>query len=295
VGRRPRGGAGLGPSAGLAALALLAALLVAVGAPLAAHAQRRGGRPAGGRGGEPARAAPAVPARTDAPAAEVTLAREQFRLGVAAARENRWWDALEAFRRSYELQPRPATLLNLAGALAETGKLVEAAEAYRRFVLEADGRAAEQVPAAQEAIASLEQRIARVTLVVENLGRNDRVLLDDVPLASAALGTDLPVDPGAHVLRVERGDREIGRTDFEVTEGQRRVEPIRLRVAPPAEDEERDGGDGESGGSVFSSPWFWVITGVVVVGAGVGIGVAAASNGLDPFRGNIPPGAWEVR
>jgi uncharacterized membrane protein YczE len=46
---------------------------------------------------------------------------------------------------------------------------------------------------------------------------------------------------------------------------------------------------------VFSSPWFWVITGVVVVGAGVGIGVAAASNGLDPFRGNIPPGAWEVR
>jgi hypothetical protein len=263
--------------------------------PTIAGAQRRSGRPGGGQETS-RRVAPAEPARTEANASEVSLAREQFRLGVAAALENRWWDALEAFRRSYELQPRPATLLNLAGALAETGKLVEAAEAYRRFILEAEGRAAEQVPAAREALASLEQRIARVRLVVENLGRDDRVLLDDVPLAAAALGADLPVDPGAHVLRVERGDREIGRTEFEVTEGQRRVEPIRLRLAPPAEDTERDGEarDG-SGGSILRSPWFWVVTGVVVVGTGVAVAVAVTSGGLDPFRGNIPPGTWELQ
>ena len=229
-------------------------------------------------------------------AAETTLAREQFRAGVDAARSGRWWEALEAFTRAYELAPRPITLLNLAGAQVETGHLVEGAESYRRFIREAEGRATEQVPAAEEALASVEPRIARVRLEISNLARRDLVELDDAPLSEAVLGAELPVNPGEHVVRVERADEEIGRESFRVEEGERRIPPVLLQLPlAPLEPEDEDAAVDSGGSSLFASPWFWVIVGVVVVGAAIGIGVAVASGGQDPFAGNIPPGSWSVR
>jgi len=246
-------------------------------------------------GGDAERAAAQAAADPNAPtAAETTLAREQFRAGVDAARSGRWWEALEAFTRAYELAPRPLTLLNLAGAQVETGHLVEGAESYRRFIREAEGRAAEQVPAAEEALASVEPRIARVRLEISNLARRDLVELDDAPLSEAVLGAELPVNPGEHVVRVERAEQEIARESFSVEEGERRLTPVQLEL-PLAPLEAEEGGSDGGGGSIFASPWFWVIVGVVVVGTAIGIGVAVASGGQDPFAGNIPPGSWSVR
>ena len=239
------------------------------------------------------RVAAQAPEEPAAPtAAETTLAREQFRAGVDAARSGRWWEALEAFTRAYELAPRPLTLLNLAGAQVETGHLVEGAESYRRFIREAEGRAAEQVPAAEEALAAVEPRIARVRLEITNLARRDLVELDDLPLSEAVLGAELPVNPGDHIVRVARADEEIARESFQVEEGERRAEPVRLQL-PLAPIEDEDGGGG--GDAIYLSPWFWVVVGVVVVGAAIGIGLAVASGGQDPFAGNIPPGSWSVR
>ncbi len=223
-------------------------------------------------------------------AAEVTLAREQFREGVAAARTGRWWEALEAFTRSFELAPRPATLLNLAGAQVETGHLVEGAESYRRFLREADGRAAQRIPMAEAALAAVEPRIARVRVEIDGLLSRDTVLLDDLPLSEAVLGAELPVNPGAHALRVERDGQEIGRAEFDVVEGERRLDPIALALPPGAETPAE-----ASGPAWLRSPWFWTAVGVIVVGAAVGIGVGVATSGDDPYVGNIPPGAWSVR
>ncbi len=244
------------------------------------------------------RAAAQAPADPAAPtAAETTLAREQFRAGVSAARSGRWWEALTAFSRAYELAPRPLTLLNLAGAQVETGQLVEGAESYRRFIREADGHAAEQIPAAQEALAAVEPRIARVRLEITNLARRDVVQLDEASLSEAVLGAELPVNPGEHVVLVRRQSEEIGRESFQVEEGERRTSPVRLQL-PLAPLEQLPPGGEEAGGggsSIFASPWLWIIVGVVVIGAGVGVAVALSSAGQDPFSGNIPPGAWSVR
>jgi hypothetical protein len=223
-------------------------------------------------------------------AAEVTLAREQFRDGVAAARTGRWWEALEAFTRSYELAPRPATLLNLAGAQVETGHLVEGAESYRRFLREADGRAAQRIPMAEAALAAVEPRIARVRVEIEGLLSRDVVSLDELPLSEAVLGEELPVNPGAHALRVERDGAEVGRAEFDVVEGERRLAPIALTL-PPGEEAPAE----SAGPAWLRSPWFWTAVGVVVVGAAVGIGVGVATSGDGPYVGNIPPGAWSVR
>ncbi len=133
---------------------------------------------------------------------------------------------------------------------------------------------------------------------ISNLARRDLVELDDAPLSAAVLGAELPVNPGEHVVRVERAEQEIARESFRVEEGERRLTPVQLQLPlAPLEPEEggSEGGGGSSSSSIFASPWFWVIVGVVVVGTAIGIGVAVSSGGQDPFAGNIPPGSWSVR
>jgi hypothetical protein len=104
------------------------------------------------------------------------------------------------------------------------------------------------------------------------------------------LGEELPVNPGAHALRVERDGAEVGRAEFDVVEGERRLAPIALTL-PPGEEAPAE----SAGPAWLRSPWFWTAVGVVVVGAAVGIGVGVATSGDGPYVGNIPPGAWSVR
>lgn len=265
----------------LAFLAFFAALAGAVawGAPASARAQE-----------EPS-------------ASEVALAREQFRLGIDASREERWSDALDAFSRSYGLAPRPITLLNLAGAQVQVGRLVEASESYRRFLREArDGRAAEQRPAAQEALSAVEARIARLRIEIRGLASTDRVTLDTRPISSAALGAELPVDPGERVVAVERDQRQVLREAVTLAEGERRDLSLTVRAPPPrigtgddhghddGRERGRDRGHDDEGGSIFSSPWFWVVTGAIVAGTTATLLILYAGPTEPAYSGNVPPG-----
>lgn len=223
----------------------------------------------------------------------VGAARELYREGVRAGGEERWEDARSAFERSYELAPRVATLLNLAVALEHLGRFVEAIDAYRRFLARADeATLRERGEAAHAAISALEGRLARVSITVRGIERGDVVTLDGTPLEGAALGLDLPVDPGAHVVGVARGERACGETSVELGEGARRdVELVATCPTLPAdalvipEPEPAD-----------DTPWIvlGVVGGVAVVAAIV-VGVVVAttpSEPLPPYVGNVGRGTF---
>lgn len=238
----------------------------------------------------------AVATAQSAPEASLTgAARELFRDGVQAAEEGRWEEARDAFERSYELAPRDATLLNLAVAQTETGRLVAAIETYRRFTARADARTLRRFGAdADAAITALEARLAKVSVTVRGLVEDDLVELDGAPVAHAALGIDLPVDPGAHVVTVERAGRECLRTSVELEEASRRdlelvvtcptfeIEVDELPVAPPPED---------------PTPWIALgVAGGLAVVAAVIVGVVVATTPGEPslFSGNVGRGFYEL-
>jgi hypothetical protein len=51
----------------------------------------------------------------------------------------------------------------------------------------------------------------------------------------------------------------------------------------------------DRGGGIFASPWFWILTGVVVVGAVTATVLLATSGSPDaPFQGSLMPGAIVV-
>lgn len=171
-------------------------------------------------------------ARAQGDDAELAAARALFDEGIAAAREERWEAARSAFERSYAIAERPTTLLNLAGAQVQTGRLVEATESYRRFLAEenAGPRQARYRRDAQQALADTERRLARLTIQVEGAREGDRVTLDARELPAEALGTELPVDPGSRTVALERGGATAAREVVTLAEGERRELSLRPSV-----------------------------------------------------------------
>ena len=244
-------------------------------------------------------------------AAERAAAREAYTAGVAAANASDWPVAHEQFARSYGLFPHPRTLLNLAGAQAQTGRLVEAMESYRTYVREAEaaGEDAASRTAAQAELAELDPRIPRATFAVDGLLEADELRLDDTTVSHAVVGTALPVNPGDHRLSVARLTREVIGRDFSAAEGER-LELSLVVPAPPPPPPEDDVSTGEDGGmqlvvgddqrpmyqddSPFTKWWFWAITGGVLIAAIVTTGVVVANAQDDPFQGNAGQGIVTV-
>lgn len=136
------------------------------------------------------------------PAAAQALFEEAQR-GVAAGD---FEQACPKFKASYELDPAGGTLLNLADCLEKQGRTASAWSAFKDalVVAQRDGRG-ERVEYAQQHIGALEAKLSYLTVEVPASSSVGQLSLqvDGTPLAAAAWGTALPVDPGEHLLRAE--------------------------------------------------------------------------------------------
>jgi hypothetical protein len=114
--------------------------------------------------------------------------------------------ACPKFKASYELDPAGGTLLNLADCLEKQGRTASAWSAFKDalVVAQRDGRS-ERVEYAQQHIRALEPKLSYLTVEVPASSSTGQlsVQVDGTPLAAAAWGTALPVDPGEHQLQAE--------------------------------------------------------------------------------------------
>jgi len=230
-------------------------------------------------------------------ASEVAAARRLFRQGIAAAREDDWETARRHFARSYGIAPRESTLLNLAGAQAQTGRLVDAAESYRRFIREASGRSERLVPRAREALEELEPRLAHLTITAPSATDGDAVTLDDDELPRAALGVELPVDPGAHHVAWARSGARLDEQRVELAEGEHRAVTLEVASGPatasvPPEALVADPPD-DDGGDDTALIVGLTLGGVAAVAIGVIVGVVVAVDSAGPHQGDLGMGVVE--
>lgn len=188
------------------------------------------------------------------------MARALFADGVEQAREGRFERAADFFRRAHALRPAPAVAYNLASALVQTGRLVEASEVLQ-WVLRQRETSPEMRAAARVTIARIAPRLARIRVVLTGAPGDVSLTLDARPLGLAVLGVMVPVDPGHHVVAAHRGEARVARAELELEESARRevvlvippplAPPEPMAAAPPRDDFE------------------WLLWG------GVGVGVAA--------------------
>jgi hypothetical protein len=231
-------------------------------------------------------------ALADPTPADAAVAREYFRHGIESVDAGRWDDARVAFQRSYEAWPRPYTLLNLAGAESQSGKLVASSEDYRRFLRVVSGPALAQRPAAEAALADVERRMPHLRIVATApLLPTDTLVVDDKPVAVTMIGVPLPIDPGNHLIVVGRNAAEIARAELGIAASEAKdvtlylppaPAPVAVAPSPPSPPPPSPKPEWSRPlppppprvEGVLASPWFWLVTSVAL-GTTAAVAIAA--------------------
>jgi len=222
-----------------------------------------------------------APAAVAQSAADVAEARELFLEGAKLARQGKWAEAGERYRRSLALRRSPMTLYSLGVAQMSSDALVEALESFRAFLIETPTpkSKAYRRPAAT-AITELEQRVGRVSIEVQPAGAAAlEVKLDGESVPVAALGRARLVNPGEHTVAAQAQGYLPASDHFTATEGGGAQVSLRLQPAPVAETPEAGGAAAEQ--PSYLLPALLMGGGAAVLAVGVGVGVAALGQASD--------------
>ncbi len=163
--------------------------------------------------------------------AQVAAARQIWKEGKELEAKNDWAGALERFKRVAEVKKTPQVRYEIAHCEENLGRLVSALNGFERATEDARTAGAEGADVLARAPAraqALRERLPKLKLVATGEVRVSRVLLDGSPVAVALLGTDMPVDLGAHEVVVERRGTVLQRE--KLTLGEREQAEITLTV-----------------------------------------------------------------
>lgn len=150
-----------------------------------------------------AQSAPAgAPAITPVPTAAQIEARAAFERGVELARLERWAEALEEFRRSRSLNPRPSAAVNMASCLVRLGRAIEAVAAFEDYFRLVTDQAQEgaRYTEAQQQLAVTRATIATATIAVTPADAT--VAIDGIDQPGTGARRTISLDPRAHRIVV---------------------------------------------------------------------------------------------
>jgi hypothetical protein len=160
-----------------------------------------------------------IAAAADPSTATVATAQALFDEARKLFDDGRFHEACEKFGASAKIEPREGTLLNLALCHQKEGKT---ASAWVEFIAARARARAEGHPErekfATERIDALAATLTRLRLVVaaESRAPGLTLTLDGEKTADAAWNTDIPVDPGPHVVEASAPGRVAWRKDIDV-------------------------------------------------------------------------------
>jgi hypothetical protein len=164
--------------------------------------------------------AAAAPSKADENLAETKLAE-----GLAAAKANNWVAARAAFAETYRLFPSQNVLLNLAGAELQTGHVLAAIDAYERLRADPGKLDKEQI---ESSLRAAQARVAHVSVHLARKGKCT-VSLDNT---TVPFDDERAVDPGPHRATLACSGVNPERTDFSLSDGERRA--VELYPSVPA-------------------------------------------------------------
>ena len=159
-----------------------------------------------------------------------------FTQGRAEMAKQNYSVACTKLRGSYELAPRPTTLINLGACLEADRRLVSAWYAFTEAGKSTDADAATAV-AARDRAARLEPRLSRLTIVVGNEARvpHLQITRDGEPVVEGQWNSEVYVDGGEYVIvaRAESTDAWTARISVASELANERVVIPTLRLLEP--------------------------------------------------------------
>jgi len=175
------------------------------------------------------------------PVRDPAAADELFEHGKALLQAGDWTGACAKFRVSMDLDPAVGTLLKIARCDEHVQKLALALHDYRAAlelnrtkVDQTDARRAELEAFTRAALDQLEPRVPQLRVVVDDPPPGLRLTRGDEELPMAALGEDLPVDPGSVEIVASAPGYRTERRAVVIAEGARME--VTIALAPASEE-----------------------------------------------------------
>jgi len=229
-------------------------------------------------------------ATAGARAEDASAAVAELKAGYALKQAGNCRAALPHFLASFELKPAAKSLLNLSDCESRIGDLVSAKQhaTEGRELARQGPEDAELVTVADDLLASIEKRLAHLTVKLSAETPIDCVVLrDGVAFDPATLGTPVVENPGPHKIIVRASGHDDRPYDVNLGEGQRAellvdVGAVTPTIAPNPYGQGAVTRD-EPGSSATAAPTSLWATALVVGGAlsalaGGAFGIAAISN-----------------
>lgn len=173
-------------------------------------------------------------------AEELAAARQVFGEGKALEGKGQWAPALEKFKKVAMVKMTPQVRFHIALCEENLGRMVSAIKGFELAFEDAKlagSSAAEVEKLAPDRAAALRNRVGKLRVEVTGRLIDSRITLDDTALGAKELGTDLPVDPGAHVVEVrDKNGKSTFKKELTVAEkASEKIEvPVDDKAAPPA-------------------------------------------------------------
>ena len=140
---------------------------------------------------------------------ELAAARQLFNEGKELEKQKSYDAALEKFKKVAAVKTTPQVRFHIALCEENLGHLVSAMKGFDLATEDAKQAGAAAVEVATNAPAradALRVRIPKLRLDATGKVVTSKITLDGMAVAAKDLGTDLPVDPGAHVVEVRDKD-----------------------------------------------------------------------------------------
>lgn len=230
-----------------------------------------------------------MPAYARAEGTDTERARALFDEAGALERQGKWGAAQDRLRQALKLKETPQLYYALGWALENDDKLIEAKAEYEKTVSTAAGKpnAEEAAKLARERLADLEKMTPTVRVHLSGGARaTARVLVDGREAKREDDVATIPVNPGSHVIRVERaGVDETLEQMVYVGRGTQRDVDIDAPAAVAARDsnQERHAAIVSTTRSNGDSVVPWVVLGgsAALLLGGAGLLIASSSDASD--------------
>jgi len=214
-------------------------------------------------------------------------ARVLFEEGLQFSDREEWERAIERFEQTLALRNSGQVRYNLAQALIQVGRLVEASEQLNQVVNDLD-TSHEVREAAAAGITSIIPRLGRLRVVLEGELGSAELRLDERVIDPALLNIPVICDPGRHRLQIQREGAVVETREVDVAEGQ--LVETRFSIAPPLASVAELGAPSEPEGTpLVRRWWFWTLIGAAVAG-GVTAGLLIRPTENTPYQGTLSPG-----
>lgn len=148
--------------------------------------------------------------------------------GVSELQAGDYLKALDLFQRAYALFPSPKILFNLGQVFRELGRIVDALDAYERFLREsAKGTESSLLDLARDQVVALKGKVATILVPVEEPGA--AIFVDGKEVGITPMDVPYRVMPGTHAIEVRKGGFISATANVTLLAGQRLVRPMVLR------------------------------------------------------------------